>query len=98
MKTIWKFVVPTQKQFKWKLPKGAQHLRTEIQGDESTGVGKAQSWWLVDPKAEREERAFEVFGTGMDIPDGGTYIGMWQAPPFVWWLFEVVPEKILPSS
>jgi hypothetical protein len=45
-----------------KMPKGAEVLTIQCQNDVPT------IWALVNPNAEKEERYFELFGTGHDVP------------------------------
>jgi hypothetical protein len=49
-------------------------------------------WAVVDPNANREKRIFIVFGTGGWIPEGFSWRGTTQAPPYVWHLFEEAPH------
>lgn len=63
-KTIWKFpVAPKQKSIS--MPKGAEVLSVQEQH------GMPCIWALVDPSNKTEERHFEIFGTGHDIPMNG---------------------------
>jgi len=36
-----------------------------------------------------DKRVFQVFGTGVDIPNGSRYIGTYQRSVHVWHLYEV---------
>ena len=85
MKTIWKYplVVIDAIQRLEGVPKGAVSVKVDSQ------LGGPCLWMLVDTDAQPEPRAFKVVGTGQRIPDNGWYVGSWQAPPFVWHLFEV---------
>ena len=56
MKTIWKFELP--KQGNVEMPKGAEILTVQTQNE------KPCIWALVNPDAEKEERAFVIYGTG----------------------------------
>jgi len=76
METIWKFELKlTDKQF-INLPKGAELLSVQNQNE------RACLWGLVKPNEEKEERCFEIFGTGHEIhSDMGVdrkYIGTFQ--------------------
>lgn len=84
METIWKFPVPSLKEFEIQMPKGAKILSVQMQG------GDPVFWALVmQDSAETETRSFSVFGTGWDIQRAGiSYIGTWQSNGLVWHLFE----------
>lgn len=74
--TIWKFELKTTDNQFIEMPKGAQLLAVQTQFD------KPCVWALVNPKAEKEKRCFEIFGTGHTVSsDMGTdrnYIGTYQ--------------------
>ena len=76
--TIWKFETPFEEKFVIEMPKGSEILC--IQRDEKTS--KPCIWALVYPENEKEERIFELFGTGTKvINDMGVdrkYIGTYQ--------------------
>lgn len=80
-KTIYKYNTVekgfTQK-FTIQMPKGAELLSIQIDGKTFAPT----IWALVDPNQELEERYFELFGTGHDIPcDMGVerkYVGTYQ--------------------
>jgi hypothetical protein len=36
-------------------------------------------------------RRFKIFGTGMSIPDGATYLHTVMDDPYVWHIYEVTP-------
>lgn len=84
-KTIWKFKVePTIA-----MPIGARiihvgHTRA-IQAR-----GELMLWAEVplDP-GEREERRFQVFGTGHSIPESATHLYTWCEGVYVWHLYEL---------
>ena len=74
--TIWKFELEvTEKQF-IRMPKEAELLSVQTQNETPC------LWALVNPNNEKEERCFEVFGTGHDMHcDMGIdrkYIGTFQ--------------------
>lgn len=76
--TIWKFETPFEEKFTLEMPKGSEIL--SIQRDEKTS--KPCIWALVYPENEKEERTFELFGTGHSIHnDMGVsrkYVGTYQ--------------------
>jgi len=61
VRTIWKFVL-NPNDLKLRIPAGAKILTAREQGD------AVCIWAEVNPTAEPEERMFEVFGTGHDMP------------------------------
>lgn len=58
-KTIWKF--PVLPDHNIDMPIGAEILSVQTQN------GIPCIWALVDPKAEKEVRKFEIFGTGHEL-------------------------------
>ena len=53
--------------------KGAIFLSMQVQR------GIPCLWFLVDPKAHQEQRSFEIYGTGWDMPEKpGEYRGTYQ--------------------
>lgn len=77
-KKIYKYEAPILDKFRLYLPVDSEILCVQI--DEKTGFPCI--WILVDPEKEDEERYFELFGTGHEIPcDMGInrkYIGTYQ--------------------
>ena len=60
-KTIWKFQLEVlDTQFIW-IPKNAEILSVQNQNEVPC------MWALVNPTEEREEKCFEIFGTGHDV-------------------------------
>lgn len=89
MKTIWKFPLAVMDRQRVMMPKGAELLTVQRQGD------RACMWAIVNGEAEMETRIFDIYGTGNPMPElvmGDTrkYVGTFQAPPFVWHLFEII--------
>lgn len=86
MKTIWKFPLAVASPYQMAMPKGAEVLTVQMQGD------TACVWAAVDPNADDERRVFEVFGTGQTMhEDMGVerkYIGTFQVGFYVWHVFE----------
>lgn len=90
MKTIWKYEIPAQEDIHLKIPKGGEILAVQVQ------FRTPFIWVLVDPNAEKEDRYFDVIGTGHecnDIIGSGTvrtYIGTFQlhSGSLVFHLFE----------
>ena len=73
-KTIWKFCLKTTDLQSVKMPKGAEILHVNSQ------FNNLKIWALVDPEQEREERFFEIFGTGhtVDMDADRKYLGTYQ--------------------
>ncbi len=66
------------------MPRGAQLLTVQIQGD------AAFLWALIDNHQAPSERTIAIFGTGNPLPElCGEYIATFQTPPFVWHAFDV---------
>lgn len=76
MQTIWKFPIHPDDIIRVQMPKGARILTVQEQH------GQPAIWAEVDTEAEKEERLFEVFGTGHEMPnDMGVereYVGTFQ--------------------
>jgi hypothetical protein len=91
MRTIWKFPVPASRRGVVEMPKCANILAVQMQGDDVC------MWAMVDTKAPMERREFLVLGTGHEVPDGDTlaYLGTFQpdegGSPLVFHVFEVTP-------
>lgn len=88
MTTIWKFPLAVTDTQRISMPEGAEILTVQLQNEQ------ACLWAIVEPSADKEDRYFEVHGTGNPIHgDMGVerkYIGTFQQPPFVWHVFERV--------
>lgn len=61
-KSIWKFPIASPEQTTIKMPGGAEILTIQTQN------GMPCIWALVNPENDTEERCFEIFGTGHDVP------------------------------
>lgn len=86
-KQIWKFNLTVNSNFEIEMPKGAQIL--SVQSQNNRGV----MWALCDTQAEKEKRAFQIYGTGHNMPSEGiVYVGTFQQADqtLVWHLFEKV--------
>jgi len=82
MKSVWKYPL-FMGLTELELPAGAKVLHVEEQS------GIPHIWALVDTEAEKEPRHFLIRGTGHNVDEDLTYVGTWQAPPYVWHLFEI---------
>jgi hypothetical protein len=72
------------------MPEGAEPLTIETQN------GVHCIWALVDPRAKKIERQFQIVGTGHEeVTDYHHYIGTVHEGKFVWHLFEIIyhPEN-----
>ncbi len=78
MNTIWKYELEFEKITRLQVPKDAEILT--VQRDDKTN--KPCVWIMVSTENEKEERLFELFGTGHEIKwDMGVnrkYIGTYQ--------------------
>lgn len=63
-KKIFKYNLQTTDINLLRIPIGAQILSVKCQNN------NIRLWALVDPEAQSEERMFEIFGTGNDVPCG----------------------------
>ena len=92
MKTIHKYQVPIEGEFKLRLPKEAVILSFQCQN------GVPYVWAMVETAHINEDREFRLYGTGHPIANipkdaGLHYIGTIQqnqTPALVWHLFEEV--------
>lgn len=88
MLKVFKYPVPVADLFELEMPKDAQILTVQIQGED------IQMWALVDPESPTELRQFRLAGTGHSISVKHTvkrYIGTFQirGGRLVFHLFEV---------
>lgn len=86
VRTIWKYVF-SRKDIResFFVPKGSRILSFGFQSEDLV------MWALVDPEATKEERVFEVVGTGWIIDDYSEsfeYIDTVQYGSLVWHIFE----------
>lgn len=71
--TIWKYTLKTTDEQTAEMPRGAQILTVQTQGD------TPMLWALVDPGAPTERRTILTHGTGHEVPDDGRqYLGTYQ--------------------
>ncbi len=87
MRTIWKFPLAVEAFQKIDMPKGAEVLTVQPQGDQ------ACIWAILNPKAATTPRGFWIYGTGHDIEPEmekhlGRYVGTFQIRGYVWHVFE----------
>ena len=61
--SIWKFPMDVNDKVKISMPKGAEILTVQTQHETPC------IWALVDTENGKEERYFEIFGTGHPIPN-----------------------------
>lgn len=90
--TIWKFKISFEETFTIEMPKDSEILC--VQRDEKTNVPCI--WALVYPENEKENRFFELFGTGSfirnDLSVVRKYVGtfQYQKGEFIGHVFEIV--------
>lgn len=91
MKAIWKYTLKVGERTVLEIPPGSKILTAQMQGD-------AVRLWVLVERIEQQalvinsRRNFEVYGTGLPIPDNCEYegyIATVQQTPFVWHIFEV---------
>jgi hypothetical protein len=87
-RTIWKYPLKITDHQSIDMPMYAEILSVQTQH------GEPCIWALVDPYGEKEERRFEIFGTGnpieVDMGVDRKFIGTFMIfnDRFVWHLFE----------
>lgn len=87
MKSIWKFPLAVKGRQDVEMPKGAEILCADKQGEVLC------LWAIVDTEAEMEERLIAVVATGQEMGiDYLKYIGTAQIAngALVWHVFEVI--------
>lgn len=73
MKTIWKYILQVTDVQTLSMPKDAKVLTAKTQH------GVPCIWVEVDPKASREDRIFQIIGTGHPISSNPShYLGTFQ--------------------
>lgn len=86
MQTVWKFELEIEDYQSIEMPKGAKLLTVEVQ------FGIPVLYALVNPDAEKVERAIRIAGTGHSIVENNIeYIGSFQmhGGAFVAHVFEI---------
>lgn len=84
MRTIWKFPLTIARRVSVEIPRDAELLSVQMQGDTPT------LWAIVDPEQRRTRRVLAVYGTGWDLPDDlGRFIATFQHEPFVFHVFDL---------
>lgn len=85
---IYKYPVPLMSCFTLNLPRNAKILHVS----EQHGEPELVLWALVDPKQEKIEREFYIYGTGSEIKNVHylSYIGTSVGNVYVCHLFEKV--------
>jgi hypothetical protein len=85
MATIYKYQLEPGRT-ELRMPEGAQVLTVQMQH------GEVCMWAKVDPGAPQEDRAFEVYGTGHQMPDEPrlVYVATFQMEggALVWHVFD----------
>lgn len=85
MLTVHKYEIPGAHVFSLSMPEGSEIVLVEAQGD--TGM----IWAKVDTDRPHVSRRFYVSGTGHPVAksDFSNHVASFQAPPFVWHLWEI---------
>jgi len=79
--------------FKYKLATGATFYTIAMRaGAEICHVGLDPRnspcvWAIIDSEAPRAWVKVSVIGTGMDVPEGATFLGTFVDDPYVWHAF-----------
>ena len=83
-KRIFKYDIIIRDDFSISMPIGAEILSVKVQH----GIPKL--WAIVDDQADKESRAFQIYGTGHVAPENGTFIDTFLMcdDDLVWHLFE----------
>lgn len=87
MRTVHKYIIRDLEIIN--IPIGAKFLHFDIQN------GTFYAWFEVDPTNNKEQRRFNIYGTGHDICETAKYLGtvLFGSPPsmsYVWHLYEEV--------
>lgn len=94
MRTIWKFTLPDPGDINSeRLPVGARVVAAGVQ------EGAHVCWVEVDDSKPLVDTALHVMGTGWPVPtefydDRLAYRATFQSGPFVWHVYQGVPEEI----
>lgn len=89
MKEIWKWAIVVNDRSALRMPKGAQLLCVQWQGD------LVMLWAVVETSAPKVTRRIAVYGTGQPLPDNpGTYVDTFQmmGGKLVWHVFDLGEE------
>lgn len=84
-RTIWKFPVLSTGPMAIDVPGPG----TIVLVDRDPATGLMAFWAEVFPNEAKQERFFQVVGTGHDIPDGACHLGSVVMGELVWHLFEL---------
>lgn len=74
MKAIYKYDVPVADEFKITMPCDAEILCVQVQ----TGIPRIWALVSTDVDAPKTEKAFLLFGTGLEVFNEGRYVGSFQ--------------------
>jgi hypothetical protein len=86
MNVIYKYPLAQEQHQKVLMPQSAKIIAVQTQGNSHVCV-----WAIVDPALPKEEREFEIIGTGEEFqPNTRTHIGTVQLGGFVWHVFEIL--------
>ena len=83
-RTVWKYVLEIKNGPQLlKIPSDSRLLHVAEQH------GQPSMWFEVGEGSVPLPRSFYIVGTGHEIPRGVDWVGTFQAPPFVWHIYEV---------
>jgi hypothetical protein len=86
--TIWKFALKITDRQHIRMPRGAQLLDVQMQGDTPC------LWVIADPNNEPVLREIDIYGTGHLVSEGpNQHIGTIQDGAFVWHVFDQGQRK-----
>lgn len=90
MRTVHKFPILDETPFP--VARGAKPVLVGQQGHE------VYVWMELDTAAPTELRCFAVLGTGQRVSASAIHVGSFQAPPYVWHVYELPAPAPTPSS
>ena len=97
MKTIWKYDLPICDMQGIDMPRGAEILSVQMQGNQG-----AKLWVLVDPSKPKVNRTIIIHGTGHPVlqPENKKFIGTIQIDDgaLVFHVFSLRDENINPCT
>lgn len=88
MKRIYKYALDLTDRQTVNMPGAAKLLTVQMQN------GVPCLWALVEPVEPDAPRMIQIFGTGHDASDAGTYIATFQTGPLVFHVFEGKPQAL----
>ncbi len=90
MRTIWKFTLLVEDHPVIEMPSGAEVIAVEPTGTPAV----LELWAIVDPRAKKERRRFEIRGTGHELGEVGRHVGTVRSSALVWHVFEAAAPPV----